>query len=367
MSMSGGKEIIRFAALSMCLVAPGWGQTPSDSNGADLDVILPKLVIFDVPAAGANMLQSTMPVRLNAAGEIAGTYADAANMNHGFLRARDGDIVSFDPPGAVGIGTTVTDINAEGVIVGHYNVLSTPALGFLRAPDGTFTTFQVPGALYTYPQSINARGELVGFYANISNANHGFLRAGDGTITTFDAPGASDAPGLGTSPTFINAEGAIVGYAAHDTTDFITVTVAFERAPGGTFTEFQVGGLSSTFAQSINAGGAIVGYALETGTVVEHGFLRAPDGTITLIDAGHAASTFPNIVNAEGAMAGFANFQVGNNFQSRALGRWPDGDTITFNIPGASSTVANGLNSEGHMVGYFADTRGVYHGFLLIP
>jgi hypothetical protein len=60
---------------------------------------------------------------LAAAGEIPGVYVDTSNVNHGFLRARNGTFTTFGVPGAgtgSGQGTLPSSINQEGAIIGNY-------------------------------------------------------------------------------------------------------------------------------------------------------------------------------------------------------------------------------------------------------
>jgi len=54
-------------------------------------------------------------------------------------------IITFDAPGAVN-GTEVAGINPAGVIAGSYVDANNALHGYLRAKDGTFTTYDVPGA-----------------------------------------------------------------------------------------------------------------------------------------------------------------------------------------------------------------------------
>jgi len=88
--------------------------------------------------------------------------------------------------------------------------------GFLRAADGKLTTFDVPGGgtgffQGTYPASNNSAGEITGNYTDTNDVNHGFLRAPDGRITTFDVPGAGTGAYQGTVPYGNNPAGVIVG------------------------------------------------------------------------------------------------------------------------------------------------------------
>jgi hypothetical protein len=42
---------------------------------------------------------NTQPTGINLVGVVTGYYQDVSGINHGFLRARDGTITAFDPPG----------------------------------------------------------------------------------------------------------------------------------------------------------------------------------------------------------------------------------------------------------------------------
>src|SRR5438876_10012447 len=50
---------------------------------------------FDAPG-----VQNAVPVSINQNGAITGSYVDARGASHGFLRAPDGTITTFDVPGA---------------------------------------------------------------------------------------------------------------------------------------------------------------------------------------------------------------------------------------------------------------------------
>src|SRR5205809_871306 len=75
---------------------------------------------FDVPNAIL-----TSPTGINAAGQITGYYVVQDNSYHGFLRERDGTIISFDAPRGEGRpfeGIRPLAINAAGQIIGYYRV-----------------------------------------------------------------------------------------------------------------------------------------------------------------------------------------------------------------------------------------------------
>lgn len=49
--------------------------------------------------------------------------------------------------------------------------------GFVRAANGTITSFDVPGASQgIFALSINPMGAITGYYTDASGVNHGFLR-----------------------------------------------------------------------------------------------------------------------------------------------------------------------------------------------
>ena len=111
-------------------------------------------------------------------------------------------------PGRHQLGGAITGSIQDGSDVNH---------GFVRAPDGNITTFDVPGAgtgafQGTIPANINNPEAIDGSYIDASDVVHGFVRAPDGSITTFDAAGAGTGPGQGTFPQGINDAGAITGY-----------------------------------------------------------------------------------------------------------------------------------------------------------
>src|SRR5207253_9949412 len=115
---------------------------------------------------------------INPIGAIARYYSDATIVIHGFLPAPHATFTTFDAPGAGtgdGQGTFAPifgfNINPQGTITGNYIDASNVSHGFVRAPDGTLTTFDAPGAgsttdsfQGTYPSSINQAGAICGAY-----------------------------------------------------------------------------------------------------------------------------------------------------------------------------------------------------------
>ena len=166
---------------------------------------------FDAPGAGTGSDQGTFAQNINPASAISGYYLDASNVIHGFVRTPSGAITTFDAPGAgtgpfQGTATTSVDgMNPAGATVGQYLDASNVFHGFVRAPNGTITTFDAPGAgtgafQGTGVNGINPAGTMLGPYIDASNVFHGFVRAPNGTITTFDVLGAGTGPARAPPP-----------------------------------------------------------------------------------------------------------------------------------------------------------------------
>jgi hypothetical protein len=102
----------------------------------------PSFIVFDVPGAGRGTLQGTIPISINAAGDITRIYFDAINfpLAHGFLRAADGTITEFDVPGAGTAGTSFlfgtagSSVNDSGDITGVYADANGVFHGFVVTP-----------------------------------------------------------------------------------------------------------------------------------------------------------------------------------------------------------------------------------------
>ena len=137
----------------------------------------------------ASSATGTYPNSINTAGDIAGIYTDASGTNHGFVRAASGTITTFDAPGAGtgggdDMGTDPNSINTAGVISGYYVDAGFTCHGFVRAANGTITTFDAPGAggmgyqYGTLATSISTAGDIAGGYTDPSlhRVSHGFVR-----------------------------------------------------------------------------------------------------------------------------------------------------------------------------------------------
>jgi hypothetical protein len=178
LALSGSEVKSRFnatvfagtAVLSICLLSSAQAPARQQGSARTEPARAFTFTTFEAPGSGTGAQQGTVPFSINAAGSVAGTYYDASNAYHGFVRDATGTMTTFEAPGS-GTG----------------------------ASQGTF------------PFSINTPGEITGPYVDASNAYHGFLRGAKGKIITFEVPGSGTGTHQGTVPVGINATGAVAG------------------------------------------------------------------------------------------------------------------------------------------------------------
>ena len=127
---------------------------------------------------------------------------------------QEASLVEFDAPGAASVssplcvpycGTVAYDNNDLGVIVGFYTDPNIVPHGFLRLPNGQITSFDAPGAGLgsglnqgTAAYAINNLGAIAGQFQDPSYVYHGFVRYPNGSFTTFDEPDAGTQATQGT-------------------------------------------------------------------------------------------------------------------------------------------------------------------------
>ena len=183
------------------------------------------ITTFEAPGAGAGPFQGTAGGNINPAGEISGPYVDATLARHGYVRAANGKITEFDPPGDgtgahQGVYTSFFyGLNPAGELVGLYSDSSDVFHGYVRAPNGSIATFDVPGAgagdgQGTFAFGINPSGATTGR----SQTPTMCITASCALATALSRPSMfqerAPALGQGTSPNSIDPSGAITGFFA---------------------------------------------------------------------------------------------------------------------------------------------------------
>ncbi len=357
-----------------------------------------KIITFEAPGAGnsAGAYQGTgcfgCTFGINQWGAVAGTYLDTNNVYHGFIRTPDGKFKTFQAPGADTTpnsynGTVAQSINDWGAVAGYYADASGLAHGFLLDCDGTFQSFDVPGAANgSIPVFLNDEGAIVGYSLDANLLFHAFARYPNGAFQVFVGPGSctSGTPAgcYGNEATAINLWGFIVGNFADNSANL--VQHSYIRAPDGSFTTFEAPGAGKGPGQGtgcpgcnlgFNQWGVIAGSYLDASNVF-HGFLRNPDGKFVTFEA-PGADTTPNSYNGTGC---FSDCPVGLNDSGEITGSYwdsnsiqhgflrnPDGTFVTIDPLGSVGTQPEAINDAGAVVGYYVDSNNVYHGFLRIP
>ena len=401
------------SALGLCMLfaagSPGW---PQETEGVKNDAAA-AFATFEASGAGTGAMQGTVALGINTAGDVTGTYLDAKGVAHGFVRAANGTIATFSAPGAGTApgprkngtgspyfqGTVPVGINAAGVIAGTYIDTNYNYHGFVRAANGTIASFDVPGditvspyqqAMGTRPTAINAAGEITGIYLDPSACYHGFIRAANAKITTFDAPGAGTCSEESSILTFligIDAAGDTVGTylpnTSNDSPPYSGVLhtgndkVTSFNPPGAGATGEYFSEYAGTLAIGINTSQTISGTYTDAHEV-RHGFVRPANGEAASFDAPGAGT---------GLLRGFGGelegtVGVGINDAGEIAGGDLDADAVyhgflrsangaitAINAPNAGDdalqgTIAFGINTAGTVVGTYADSNFVFHGFV---
>lgn len=144
--------------------------------------------LIDVAGAGPDGFsgQGTFPQGISDLGEVSGSYVDANSISHGFVRSAGGAITTFDVPTTCTGSTPPADCAFEGTFPGGVNLVGTVTgsyfgedgnpHGFWRAGNGAITTFDLkrPGYL-TEPVSLNDFGQITGIAFDPTFATHGLL------------------------------------------------------------------------------------------------------------------------------------------------------------------------------------------------
>ena len=297
----------------------------------------------------------TTPVAINDKEAVTGSWLDNSGISHGFSRASDGTITSFDA--AENVNTQVLAINNNGSVAGYYFDFSGNESGFIRAPDGTITSFVVPNTVNTTPATINNKGATTGYaYSYQTEGYIGFLRTPGGKIKIFQVPKSAQTYGYA-----IDGAGHIAG-AYVDGKGFFH---GFIRGPDGKFARYSIPDVDAIWLvpAGIDSSGDIAGtYA--SGDYVSHCFLRKGDGTIVKLDL--TGWTFCQVGSGEtaggisnsGAITGSYTDSSGNHgFLMR-----PNGSVRQLDYPGGQETIPVGVNDTDEVTGdYLLST---FEGFL---
>lgn len=313
----------------------------------------PTIATFDPPG----FVQSIRIGGINAAGIVAGTYLDTADVAHGFIRPSDGTFQTIDLPQADKEsegGTFLTGIDDAGTVVGSYkdqDRLHFAFHGFVRAADGSVTTFDfrktnLKNNIQTLPNCINKSGAVAGGYAIRANNFAGWSYGSFGRL-----PGGARFL-IGGNVVAMNNARTIIGN---------TMQHGFLRTAAGLGTQFDPDGSHDTEPKSINSAGTITGNFRDRLSTL-HGFIRGVDGTISTFDSQGSLDTEPTAINDKGWITGLAEYakQISHGFM-----RTPAGVVSRFDAaPMAIATLPEAINAKGAVAGIYQDSSEKWHGFV---
>jgi hypothetical protein len=350
-----------------------------------------QLTTFDEPNAAAAPFQGTEAQGINDWGTIVGDYIDNSGGVHGYTRTADGKYLSFDAPGAnpapgynclyVAGGTCPQAINDLGAVAGFEGDANGVFHGFVRAADGKITTFDAPGAgtgagQGTFPYSINVWGAITGYTVDGNGTGHGFVRRIDGTVTIFDDAEGGTGSGLGTYALSINDEGAIGGVVT-ETNGF---NRGFVRGPEGKIANFDAPGATSSSIGTgnlvINDAGVVAGSVFQGSGDLIYGFEGHASGKMIAFQvpeagAGGFEGTNVNALNVEGTTTGYV---TDSNEENHTFVRYANGKAVTFDVPGQMAVPGSffgsagyGINAFGVVAGRWHDANTALHAFVWVP
>lgn len=249
----------------------------------------------------------------------------------------------FQPPPPYTATFGTGGIDAHGTIVGNASQnLCCDIDAFVRLASGGFRIYAAPNAYQTLFNRRNISGTTVGFYTDNASISHGVKASGSGVVT-IDYP-----DGSATVLTGINDWNTIVGDAS----------VAF-TLKNGVFTALQYPGANSTYVNSINNNGIIVGYYMD-GNFVRHGF-TLQNGVYTSVDdpnANDENGTNVTDVNSSGEMVGvYYRDSLAYSFL------YKNGTFQDIAPPDTNYTIVTGINDKGQIVGTTNFNSGGYTMF----
>jgi hypothetical protein len=263
--------------------------------------------IFEFVAPGAAQYGTgTEATSINADGVVTGAYWDSNNIAHGFVRSSSGAMTQF----AVSTNIDKTEqawitpqtiplsIDADGNVAGLYEDLNRAQHAFLRTANGAVKTIDAPGGasnpcpehlgggahLYfcgTGSLTISATNGMVGAFVDADDLMHGYIRSVSGDFSTFDAPAAGKGVGSGYQGTAgfgVNATGLIVG----DYLDTNLVIHSFIYTPGAlavTTTTLTSSHASSIFDEPVTLTAKV---SSSSSTPPNGGFVTFVSGTVAI-------------------------------------------------------------------------------------
>jgi hypothetical protein len=286
---------------------------------------------------------------------------------------------TIDYPGAK--HTTLFGISASGQVVGaayFEDVIigtSIPISFIYDSRKKGFTVLPNVPAAVTLATGIDAPGVVVGWAAaELVSAERSGIILKDGAYTMFSHPGSSS-----TQARAISNSGLVTGFAGNSVS---IADLGFIYDPASNyFIDILIPSAVNNITQGINGRGEVVGSVqFQTGGAYpeapggNYGFLRRKSGAIVLFRVNGGQTRARGITNS-GLITGYMTdpatgkdrafvATLADSLGFQAL-TIPDAELL--DVPGATGTVAQGINDSGYISGSWIDDTGATHGFIAAP
>ncbi|WP_165359594.1 beta strand repeat-containing protein [Lichenibacterium minor] len=318
--------------------------TVSDSAGNHAFVAGPGSTASFDAAPGA---RSTSVDGTDAAGDVAGSYIDAQNQSHVYLRTADGTVLPLDPTAST--GANFVGMNAAGAVTLTYYDGDGGSHAALYA-GGRLTTITPDGAISSDVAFIDDAGDVFGSFDD-GAGTHLFERAADGTVTRLDPAGDDYA----TSP-FFDAAGDAAG-TYKDTTGGGIVTLVGGKLSTTSLTAPL--GASRVQSVALDATGGAYGIYEKTGRYDTHAFYQPAGGAPVRIDPTTDISVDHNtLLSGGGTVAGIDTARNNNTQQVyQQVYVHAGGTTKTYDVPNGYSVALAGIDARGDVAGTFGNGR----------
>ena len=300
---------------------------------------------------------------VNSVGQIAGSFADAANSNATtpFVATPESGVAFVVH--RIGLtnsaGDSATKINVRGQVVGTVDGTDGISRGYIYSIADRHETERGgwPGSGFTEWSAINSAGVLAGYYADPIDPDFGtfrsFLRSADGVFTGVDWSGDTNF----NFTVDINERGQIAGGGG---------TTGWVRQTNGTHLAFVTPGFSVNTAWGINDAGIVVG-------VVWPGFFDTPNGLVYDTARGtHLVWNYPGAaqttlygINNRGDIVG--EFKPNLTSANIPFVRWADGSTQVLDLPGIAGARVYDISDDRVLVGRYKDSSNKNRSFYATP
>lgn len=218
-----------------------------------------------------------------------------------------------------------------------------------------FITIPTPNSNYAVASGVNNGGVVTGYYVDSSGNYHGFVWQG-GAFQTVDYPGA-----VNTILGGLNDRGAAIGYWGDGTTNH---TVIYSISSGNWTPLPDIPNYSQNDGYCINDSGNAIGNAF-AGSTSAAWMWDSGTSSYSFFSVPEAAqySTFPSCINDKNQVAGY--YADTSGVYHGFLKEY--GTFATINMPGALDTFPDGINNLGVLQGQIIDASGAAEGFLGTP